>query len=143
MEYKTNEIITGTISGIQSYGVFINIDTGSAFCHISNLSNKFISNISEEYTIGQSVKAKIIKIDENNRIEVSFKAVNDSEIASTHPEQPLKAQKQPKNEFIYKSNINSSSNDKSSFETMLSNFMKASDDKQKSIISRNIKRKKH
>lgn len=143
MEHKTNEIITGTVSGIQSYGVFINIDTGSAFCHISNLSNKFISNIHEEYTIGQQVKAKIIKIDENNRIEVSFKAVNDSESTPSHPEQPLKAQKQPKNEFNSKSNINSSPADKMSFEDMLNDFLKTSEDRQKSITLRSMKRKKH
>ena len=143
MEYKIGDTISGIISGIKPYGVFIKADKVSAFCHISNLSHKFINNIFDEYNIGQQVLAKIIKIDENNRIEISFKDVTETIPSLSKPERPLKAQKQVKTEFNCESNINSSPSIKPSFEDMLNDFLKKSDDKQKSIASRNMKRKKH
>lgn len=143
MEYKVGDTISGIISGIKPYGVFIKVDNISAFCHISNLSHKFINNIFDEYRVGQTVSAKIIKIDENNRIEISFKDVTETIQSLNKSEHHLKAQKQAKTEFKYESNINSSPTTKSSFEDMLNDFLKKSDDKQKSIASRNMKRKKH
>ncbi|KAF6168945.1 hypothetical protein GIB67_038442 [Kingdonia uniflora] len=71
------DIITGRIKQIMPYGLFITIgDTKMAgLCHISELSDDgHIDNIESTYRAGESVKAKILKVDEErNRINLGMK----------------------------------------------------------------------
>ncbi len=73
------DIVEGTIERIESYGVFINIGEGlTGLCHISQISNKFIKSPKEVVKLGESVKAKILKI-EGERISLSIKALREDE----------------------------------------------------------------
>lgn len=134
MSNQINDIVIGTISGIKPYGIFVKLNDTFGFCHISNVSKNFIKNLNDLFKIGQSVKVKIIEIDENNKINLSMKEINQEPII----ESPKTIQNHSKNE----SNINSFNNKKQSFDDMLNSFLKQSDDKLSSIDRRNKNIKK-
>ena len=73
MNYEINQILEGTICNIKKFGLFININNDvTVFCHISNVSNKFVKNIFDEFEINQKVSVKIINI-KDDKIEVTMK----------------------------------------------------------------------
>lgn len=79
----TGDIVEGTIERMESYGVFINIGEGmTGLCHISQITNKFIKSPKEVLKMGQTVKAKILKI-EGDRISLSIKALMEDEVPET------------------------------------------------------------
>lgn len=125
---KIGDIIEGNISGIKSYGIFISLENDkTGFCHISKLKNGFIKDIYSEFKIGQKVQAKILQIDETYKINLSLKDVN------------LNSNIKPQNKAIkkeFESKSSKISKTHQSFDDMLSNFIKSSDDKQKSISMR-------
>lgn len=73
------DIMEGTIERMESYGVFIALGEGlTGLCHISQITNKFIKSPKEVCKLGDTVKAKIIKI-EGDRISLSIKALTEDE----------------------------------------------------------------
>ncbi len=78
--YKMGDIVDGEISDISDFGAFIKIG-GDFPCegliHISELSHSLIDHPGEVVNKGQKVKVKIVNIDENNRIALSLKALED------------------------------------------------------------------
>jgi polyribonucleotide nucleotidyltransferase len=44
-------------------------------CHISELAHGFVKNVLEHVKIGESIKVKVINVDENGRIKLSRKAL--------------------------------------------------------------------
>ena len=73
------DIVEGSIERIESYGVFIEIGEGlTGLCHISQITNRFIKSPKEIVKLGETVKAKIIKI-EGDRISLSIKALLEDE----------------------------------------------------------------
>ncbi|KNC78346.1 hypothetical protein SARC_09219 [Sphaeroforma arctica JP610] len=60
--------VTGTVRAIERYGVFVKIDGGEAtrlsgLAHISELSDVSISDVTKVFSIGDAVKAKVLKLD--------------------------------------------------------------------------------
>lgn len=81
-QLKVNSIVDGTVEKIAPYGAFIDIGEGlTGLCHISQITNKFIKSPKEVLKLGDSVKAKIIKI-EGDRISLSIKAIMEDEADS-------------------------------------------------------------
>lgn len=76
---REGDIVEGRIERMESYGVFINIGEGlTGLCHISQITNKFIKSPKEVVKAGETVKAKILKI-EGDRISLSIKALMEDE----------------------------------------------------------------
>lgn len=73
------DVIEGKIERMESYGIFIDMGEGlSGLCHISQITNRFIKSPKEVCKLGDSVRAKIIKI-EGDRISLSIKALAEDE----------------------------------------------------------------
>lgn len=84
MELEVGSILTGKVTGITKFGAFVNLGPGkSGLVHISEIANTYVNDISEFLAIGQEVTVKIIKIDDNNRINLSIKQA----LAKTAPEE--------------------------------------------------------
>ena len=135
MKYAIGDIITGVISGVKAYGVFIKFEDTFGFCHISNCSHKFIKNLNDWFPIGSEITAKIIDVDdEHGRVNVSIK---DCEI------QKPKIEKS-KNEFKKSSQeeISKTIESKPSFDDMLKTYLKNSEERLDSIGKRNHKHRK-
>ena len=73
-------VVTGTVESVQSYGAFVKLENGlSGLVHISQISDKRIKAASDVLTVGQSVDAKVIGIN-NGKISLSMKALIEPEV---------------------------------------------------------------
>ncbi|KAG7581622.1 S1 domain [Arabidopsis suecica] len=63
------DMISGRIKRVEPYGLFIDIDQIGmvGLCHITQLSDDRIENVQARYKAGESVSAKILKLDEEKR----------------------------------------------------------------------------
>jgi len=75
-KYPPSSVITGRITNIQNYGIFVELEKGiEGLVHISEISwtKKFI-NLYEQFAIGDAVEAKVIGVEpEERKISLSIK----------------------------------------------------------------------
>lgn len=76
--YKKGNIVTGSITGIEKYGAFVNLDEYySGLIHISEISNEYVKNINDYIKIGDTIKARVIDVDNDSfHVKLSIKDFN-------------------------------------------------------------------
>jgi len=71
---KINDLITGKVTNITKFGVFVDLGGIEGLIHISELSWGRVQNPAEYVAIGQEIRVMILQINENNgRIALSLK----------------------------------------------------------------------
>src|SRR5256885_3907305 len=66
--------VTGAVSGLTSYGAFVDIGGADGLIHISELSWDRVSRVTDVLQLGEQVRVKVIKLDpEQNRISLSLR----------------------------------------------------------------------
>ena len=76
-KYQVGEIITGTITGIEDYGIFLSFgNNSSGLIHISEISDKFIKDIHKYSRINDELSAQILSYEGNNHYKLSIKRMN-------------------------------------------------------------------
>ena len=79
-EVKIGKIYTGKISGIKDFGAFVEIVPGQdGLCHISELASGFVKSVEDVVSLGETVRVKVLSIDDQGRIKLSRKAVEEEE----------------------------------------------------------------
>ena len=73
--YNVGDIVTGCVTGIEKYGIFVNLDNYySGLIHISEISNSFVKNINDYVDIGENIKVKVLDIDKQHyHLKLSIK----------------------------------------------------------------------
>lgn len=71
-ELKISDIVTGQITGVVDFGVFVKFGELEGLVHISELAWQRIENPKDLFKVGDTVKAKIIAI-EKGRVSLSIK----------------------------------------------------------------------
>jgi small subunit ribosomal protein S1 len=75
---SVGDVITGRVSGLTSYGAFINLGGADGLIHISELSWDRVSNVSDMLAVGDEVTVKVIKLDpELSRISLSLRQMSE------------------------------------------------------------------
>lgn len=75
-EIKVGRIYTGKVNSIKDFGAFIEIAPGKdGLCHISELSDGFVKNVTDVCKVGDILEVKVIAVDDQNRVKLSRKAV--------------------------------------------------------------------
>lgn len=76
--YKKGSIITGSITGIEKYGAFVSLDEYyKGLIHISEIYQGFVRNISDYVNVGDTIKVKVIDVDEKSfHLKLSIKDIN-------------------------------------------------------------------
>lgn len=60
-QYKKGEIVTGCVTGIEKYGIFVSLDEYySGLIHISEISDFFVKNPADYVYVGETIRALII-----------------------------------------------------------------------------------
>lgn len=73
-EYKVGEIVEGNIIKTLDFGAIMDLGGGKdGMIHVSELKNGFVKNVEEVVKVGDSVRAKIIRADDDGRIGLSIK----------------------------------------------------------------------
>ena len=66
--HPVGSVVTGTVTSITDFGVFVKIDEDiEGLVHISQLSNEHVDNPEDLYKIGDELKAIVVDIDKNKR----------------------------------------------------------------------------
>jgi protein Tex len=76
-DLKEGEIVPGIVTNITKFGAFVDIGVKQdGLVHVSNMSNKYVSDPSTVVKLRQQVKVMILSVDrERNRIQLSMKNV--------------------------------------------------------------------
>jgi ribosomal protein S1 len=73
-KYEVGTIVEGKVVGAVDFGIFIRFDEDlEGLVHISEIAWKKVEDPRIEFKMGQTVKAKIVEIDSDNRINLSIK----------------------------------------------------------------------
>jgi small subunit ribosomal protein S1 len=71
---KVGDEIRGKVSGLTTYGAFVNLGAADGLIHISELSWDRVANVADVLQVGQDVGVKVIKLDpDTSRISLSLR----------------------------------------------------------------------
>ena len=71
---EIGEEFTGTVTRVEDFGAFVSLyGDKEGLCHVSKLSNAYIKSAHDVVRVGQTLKVKVIGIDEKGKISVSHK----------------------------------------------------------------------
>lgn len=81
MRYPIGQRVTGTITSVTDFGVFVEIEEGiEGLIHVSQLSTERVDRPQEDFQAGQRIEAEVTSIDTKDRkIALSVKALRKSE----------------------------------------------------------------
>lgn len=73
---EIGKVYKATVKKIVDFGAFVEIAPGvEGLLHISQIDNKKVTNIEDYFKVNEKIEVKLIKIDENNRLVFSRKAL--------------------------------------------------------------------
>ena len=74
MQLAVGMTVEGKVTGITSFGAFVELPTGqTGMVHISEVAPTFVREIRDFVSEGQTVKVKILNIGDNNKISLPMK----------------------------------------------------------------------
>jgi len=110
MSLEVGQIVEGKVTGITSFGAFVELPTGqTGLVHISEVADEYVKDVNQFLKQNDLVKVKVLNLDKG-KIGLSIRQAQSS--SSSHSERNKQAQS-PK-----------------SFEDKLAKFMKDSDERQ-------------
>ena len=131
-------IVEGKVVSVMKFGAFVDIGNNqSGLVHISEISQSYVTDINKCVKKGDKVKVKVIKIDENGKINLSIKQAGDKKTkASAHQEKKGDTQKTAS---VRPAEIDWGEHraDGLSFEDKLSKFKQDSDEKMQTLRRNN------
>lgn len=82
MTYRIGQKVTGTVTGIQPYGVFVSLDeTHQGLIHISEAKFGYVDDLNQLFKVGESVTAMVLDIDEYSRkISLSLRSLTEAQM---------------------------------------------------------------
>lgn len=122
MSIKSGDLVEGVVTKITKYGAFFRLpDNNTGLCHISEVSNEFVKDVNDYLKEDQEVKVKVLNVKDDGKMELSIKALI--------PKEPVR----PRGRSFksQKPNVD--------FESMLSDFLKSSEDNLKVLKDRDQK----
>lgn len=73
-KYKKGDVVSGYVTGIEKYGIFLNIDENNCgLIHISEISNNYVRNIHDYVKQGELIRARVIEEADDGQIKLSIK----------------------------------------------------------------------
>lgn len=77
-KYKVGSLVTGLVTGIESYGIFVSLDDYySGLIHISEISDGYVKNVSDVVKVGDIVNAKVLDVDDDSfHVKLSIKNID-------------------------------------------------------------------
>ncbi|MFD2830125.1 S1 domain-containing post-transcriptional regulator Ygs [Corticicoccus populi] len=73
-KYRKDQFVKVKVTGIQPYGAFVKTpDNQEGLIHISEIMNDYVHDINQFLTKGQIVKAKILSVDNDGKLNFTLK----------------------------------------------------------------------
>lgn len=133
MPCEVGAIVDGKVTGLTDFGAFVELEDGSTgMVHISEVSASYVKNIRDHLKEGQTVKVKVIQIDDNGRINLSIKKAEAPQ-GGDRPMRPRTARPQSQRRPAQSANVwqgqKTAPTEGQSFEEMMARFKQVSDEK--------------
>jgi len=81
-EAEVGKIYTGKVVSVKDFGAFIEILPGQdGMCHISELADGYVKQVTDVVKVGDTVRTKVINVDDRGRIKLSRRAALQEEEA--------------------------------------------------------------
>lgn len=131
---EVGSILEGKITSVMPFGAFVDLqDRQSGLVHISEISARYVKDINDCVKKGDVVKVKVIKIDDDGKVSLSIKQVEQENKKTYHkPEKPEKKGPMRPAELDW-----NTSSQGLSLEDMLSKFKQDSDEKMQTLRRNN------
>lgn len=142
MSIEVGSIVSGKVTGITNFGAFIDLgDKKTGLVHISEISDRYIKDISEVLSVGDEVKVKILSIADDGKIGLSIRKAQENSEKDSRPQRDYKPSPRsaaPRESApAYKSReyhpAHKQETKKESFDSLMSSFLKESDDRLTSL----------
>jgi polyribonucleotide nucleotidyltransferase len=73
-EVQIGRLYTGKVVGIRDFGAFIELIPGTdGLCHVSELADGYVKQVNDVVQLGDTVRVKVIAIDDQGRVKLSRK----------------------------------------------------------------------
>jgi S1 RNA binding domain protein len=73
---EIGSIVEGIVTGITNFGAFVELPGGKVgLIHISEVADVYVKDVKEFLKENESVKVKVLSVDENGKIGLSIKAL--------------------------------------------------------------------
>ena len=110
MALEVGAIVEGVVTGVTNFGAFVMLPDGrTGLVHISEIADEYVKDINDYVKKNDTVKVKILSMDDSGRIGLSIKQANP--------------------DYQRRSVVESRSN-KADFEKKVARFMKESEERQ-------------
>ena len=125
MQLEVGMVLEGKVTGITKFGAFVELHGGrTGMVHISEVASTFVKEIRDYVTENQTIKVKILNINEDGKISLSMKRAVDPPPRTGNS---APRQQRPGRPGNYE--WQSRRNEGGSFEEMMSRFKQTSDEK--------------
>ena len=85
MAIEVGAKVSGKVSGITNFGAFVDLDDNqTGLVHISQISDKYIKDVHDVLSVGDTVTVKVMKIGDDGKIALSMKAAAPHEHKEHH-----------------------------------------------------------
>ena len=123
--FSVGEVLDGKVVSVMPFGAFVEIVKNvSGLVHISEVSSDYVKDINEHIKKGDSVKVKVIKIDDDGKISLSIK-----QAVPPSPKREKRKEEKTQKQAVRPIEIDWSQNKEDmSFEDKLSKFKADSDE---------------
>lgn len=113
MELALGEVLEGKVKTITKFGAFVTLpENRTGMVHISEVANTYVKEIRDHLTEGQTVRVKVLAVDEKGKISLSIKRAQEQPRPNPAPRPVRPAPRAPQ-----------------TFEEKLKQFMSDSDSK--------------
>ncbi len=130
---SVGSIVDGKVVSVMPFGAFVDIgDNQSGLVHISEISSRYVKDINECVSKGDTVKVKVIKIDDQGKISLSIKQAEEKKERRERPKPEDRGPVRPA-DIDWSRGASSSL----SFEDKLSKFKQDSDEKMQTLRRNN------
>lgn len=74
---KIGDVVEGQITGVTKYGIFVSLeDNYVGLIHISEVSDKYVKDLDQKFSVGDLIKVKVLDIDEDKlQVKLSIKKI--------------------------------------------------------------------
>ena len=74
MAAEAGQVVDGTVTKLAEFGVFVRLPDGqTGLVHISEIADAFVRNVADYFEEGDTVKVKVLGINDRGRLELSAK----------------------------------------------------------------------
>ena len=137
MAVEIGTILEGKVTGITNFGAFVELpDKTTGMVHISEVSSTFIKDIHEKLSEGDTVKVKVLEINDKGKVALSIKKALPQE-EEQKPKKPAGDRPRRSQPQVW-TGSQKSEPENMSFEDMLARFKTKSDERMSDLKKNNV-----